>query len=107
MSQKLVDLDPRWLNPERTVFAFRCPHCPPGAGPFITCKSVVMGHKEQWDILQASNLEPGAPRYGSIASVDACAWNVSGDFENMTVTPSIDASAAGHWHGFITNGEIK
>ncbi len=28
-------------------------------------------------------------------------------FETMTITPSIDASASGHWHGFITNGEIR
>ena len=27
-------------------------------------------------------------------------------FETMTVTPSLDGSAAGNWHGFITNGEI-
>ena len=25
---------------------------------------------------------------------------------DMTVTPSIDASKSGHWHGHITNGEI-
>jgi Family of unknown function (DUF6527) len=36
------------------------------------------------------------------------AWTISGqDFETMTVTPSLDASAAGHWHGFITAGNIK
>lgn len=28
-------------------------------------------------------------------------------FESLTVTPSIDGSAGGNWHGFITNGEIK
>jgi hypothetical protein len=38
-------------------------------------------------------------------------WVISGDqdmhtFENVTLTPSIDASAFGCWHGFITNGEI-
>ncbi len=33
----------------------------------------------------------------------------SGDtFETLTLTPSIDANVdiAGHWHGFITNGEV-
>ena len=35
------------------------------------------------------------------------AWNISSnDFANMTVIPSVDASASGHWHGNITNGEI-
>jgi hypothetical protein len=28
------------------------------------------------------------------------------DFERMTVTPSVDASQAGHWHGFINYGHI-
>jgi len=38
---------------------------------------------------------------------DAC-WTMSSNtFDAMTVTPSIDASASGHWHGFITNGEIR
>jgi hypothetical protein len=38
-------------------------------------------------------------------------WQVAGgleaaDFATLTVTPSLDGSAAGNWHGFITNGEI-
>lgn len=36
------------------------------------------------------------------------AWNITGTMmDNCTVTPSIDASASGHWHGFITNGDVK
>lgn len=35
-------------------------------------------------------------------------WTRSGDtFETMTLSPSIDASAHGHWHGFISEGSIK
>ena len=43
-------------------------------------------------------------------------WNISGHIpddpkaafiDDLTVTPSIDASASGHWHGFITNGEVR
>lgn len=38
-----------------------------------------------------------------------CIWDLLGqdDFETLTLTPSIDASASGHWHGFITNGEAS
>jgi hypothetical protein len=37
----------------------------------------------------------------------SCAWQRTGDdFATMSITPSIDASACGHWHGFITNGQI-
>jgi hypothetical protein len=28
-------------------------------------------------------------------------------FETLTLSPSIDASPAGHWHGFIQNGEVR
>lgn len=31
-------------------------------------------------------------------------WTVTGEPPNITVTPSINAE--GHWHGFITNGEL-
>lgn len=36
-------------------------------------------------------------------------WTLHGDedFRTLTLTPSVDASKAGHWHGFITNGEIS
>ena len=35
-------------------------------------------------------------------------WTRTGDtFDTLTLSPSIDASASGHWHGFITNGEIS
>lgn len=36
-------------------------------------------------------------------------WNLQGqeDFETLTLTPSIDASASGHWHGYIRNGQIE
>lgn len=35
-------------------------------------------------------------------------WMRVGDsFDNLTLTPSIDASGSGHWHGFVTGGELK
>ena len=41
-----------------------------------------------------------------------CLWVVAGgiehaDFSTLSVTPSLDGSQGGLWHGFITNGEIK
>jgi hypothetical protein len=44
------------------------------------------------------------------------AWHITGRrplepnrafMDDATVTPSLDAGASGHWHGFITNGEIR
>jgi hypothetical protein len=35
-------------------------------------------------------------------------WTRTGEtFEALTLTPSVDASPAGHWHGFVTKGEIR
>lgn len=35
-------------------------------------------------------------------------WQRSGEtFETLTLTPSIDASKHGHWHGYITNGDAS
>lgn len=39
---------------------------------------------------------------------DRKVWGRAGDdWDSLTLTPSIDASQHGHWHGFITNGEIN
>jgi hypothetical protein len=35
-------------------------------------------------------------------------WTRTGTtFKTLTLTPSVDASASGHWHGFITNGVVR
>jgi hypothetical protein len=34
-------------------------------------------------------------------------WEHTGDtIDTISITPSVDASAHGHWHGFVTNGAI-
>lgn len=98
---KLVDLKPRWIHPH--IFIFRCPHC---EKVWLTCKDIALSWQETWDLLKAGLgdtwnevVVPPKPE---------CAWKIEGTFpETTTVTPSIDASASGHWHGFITNGEIR
>lgn len=100
---RLLDLEPRWLS--ENVFAFLCPHCHKVR---LTCKNVVMLNKDQRELVVAANLEPTGPRYGVVLMKEDCAWKWdTTNFETMSVTPSIDASASGHWHGFITKGEIK
>lgn len=84
---------------------FRCPHCP-DSGTLITCKNAVISRREQNVIIDRA---VGEDESHTVVPCRAeFAWNIQGaDFESMTVTPSIDASASGHWHGFITSGEIK
>ena len=97
---KLSELEPRWIH--SNLFVFKCPCC---RKVWLTCKTVAMTRQETWDILKAGLgddwnqiVVPPSPE---------ATWTVSGDFPSTTsVVKSIDASASGHWHGFITNGEI-
>lgn len=98
---KLTDLEPHWLTPDMFVFK-----SPSGKGDLITCKRVPMTRMEQMEAVYLQNPQfKGIPVVLTVADM---AWEFKGnDFATLTVTPSIDASASGNWHGFITNGEIR
>jgi hypothetical protein len=97
---RLLDLDPFWIDPN--VFTFRCPVC---RDVFLSCKRVAM------DVFDQQRLFIDLFGEDVGRTVVPCekdkAWQMSSDdFATITVTPSIDASASGHWHGSITNGVI-
>ena len=106
---RLTDLEPRWIV-GGTVFVFLCPHCQKF---LLVCTNVPMSMKEQQALFEKEfgenwntfvvPMRPGAT------------WSISGTRPSnpgvafptdLTVSPSIDASASGCWHGFITNGEV-
>jgi hypothetical protein len=109
---KLADLDPRWACDADIVIggvkqhfegrhgmavSFECPHC-------------VQRERETGDnrvirlAVWFANPIDGLPSTDDATTL----WQRSGDsFENLTLTPSVDASKEGHWHGYITNGEIR
>lgn len=98
---RLVDLMPRWIHPN--LFVFLCPHC---QGILLSCKNAVMKRSEQWDLIDREFGEDAG--HLVVLSRPEFAWTMSGtDFRTMTITPSINAEASGHWHGHITLGEIK
>ena len=91
---KLIDLDPNWFTTTEgrhgMGITFLCPHCKEQALGIWFANPIDCG-------------PPADPVFGP-----APRWHREGDtFENMTISPSIDVSAHGHWHGFIINGEIK
>lgn len=97
---RLTELEPRWIHPN--VFLFKCPHC---QKDLLSCKNVVMGTQAQHDLFEAALGEDW--NMIVVGCKEDKAWQFSGtDFATMTITPSIDASASGHWHGHITNGAI-
>jgi hypothetical protein len=95
---RLTELDPRWFAVEglRCGLTFECPHCR------IQRLGVVFHHHARAAIEdQAILARRGASDVNHI-------WDLQGqeDFQTLTLSPSIDASASGHWHGFITKGAI-
>lgn len=99
---RLIELSPLWIHPN--IFTFICPHC---RKIFLSCKNIIMRITEQYRIF-TETLAGGDEDYAHkniITCKYECAWNISSsDFASLSVTPSIDASASGHWHGIISNG---
>lgn len=125
---RLTELDPQWLMFEgrRVGFMFRCPLADPdkrrwwqicfverfyvmkGRDGHYTSDEVGFEPDSQCGIVSACL--PEAVDWFQGCNADHC-WTVAGcienaNFETMTVTPSLDGSQGGLWHGYITNGEI-
>lgn len=96
---KLTELSPQWLSEDMFIFKN-----PLGGRYWLTCKRTIITRREQCILAsKVKELHEG----NVVMTNPEMAWNFTGnDFETITVTPSIDASASGNWHGFITNGEI-
>jgi hypothetical protein len=97
---KLTELEPRYFvrheGGQPVGITFDCPHCP-GSGPRLAIALHMDG----------TNFDPD-PDNPQQFETDDTIWTIAaGDsFDNLSLTPSVDASKSGHWHGFITNGEI-
>lgn len=103
---KLTELEPSWITPD--MFIFRNPT---GGNDWLTCKRIQMSQKDQYRLVYGDHMDERTKTdwVGKCVVLTApeCAWKFDGnDFSTLTVTPSINASASGNWHGFITNGEI-
>lgn len=105
---KLLDLEPQWLVPGK-VFIFRSPS---GKGDWILCKNIPMTIHEQINLVANFTGDGDAFAYRDRPCVpmrEGTCWTFDNadSFETISVTPSIDASASGNWHGFIKNGAIQ
>jgi hypothetical protein len=97
---KLTDLEPAWLTPD--VFIFKNPT---GGSDMLTCKRVPMASSDQYALIYRDN-----PKYVGqtvVMTKPEMVWTFAGnDFATLTVSPSLDFSASGNWHGFIAAGQI-
>jgi hypothetical protein len=123
---RLTELEPKWwAEPGRRGqgVVFRCPHCRGGficvpfANPLDGGAPWDVGTEQRrpisklWDLLYGGLEEPrgdGVIAKGTWVIPPGCLWQRAGDtFETLTLSPSVDASRAGCWHGFLTAGEIR
>jgi hypothetical protein len=107
---RLTELEPRWIaefglpREAKQGVSFLCPHC----GTlrlaiffdvpimFVVPADLARVHQQQAD-------------EGHLADhhIGRILWHRVGEtFEELTLTPSVDASHFGHWHGCLTNGAI-
>ncbi|HSX21520.1 MAG TPA: hypothetical protein VLE97_01945 [Gaiellaceae bacterium] len=105
---RLVELAPRWieLDGEKVGFVFKSPT---DQRWYQSCFFRKLPFREQCKLLQTLGLTTeGFPSNVQTCNPD-CAWTwVSGtSFEDITVTPSLDGSKGGLWHGCITKGNIE
>ena len=103
---RLTDLDPFWLVKDcrRVGFSFISPTAPQWR-QIVTAEK--LGTREQWALTNAAR-----PESARQSQCGGFVWTILGGiesatFETMTVTPSVDGSPGGLWHGWITNGEIR
>lgn len=107
---RLVDLEPRWLirDGRRVGFIFRSPV---DAQWFQTCFVTPTQRRDQreviWDCMADVEPEFGHAQFCNPETQWSVAGGIEGaDFATLSVTPSLDGSKGGLWHGHITNGEI-
>jgi hypothetical protein len=111
---KLTDLDPRWLmnGDQKVGFIFLSPSGQQGKTHWRqTCFFAPTPFAEQERLIfaaMADQANEDGEFYNFQACKSECGWTAHGDlnFDSLTVTPSLDGSAGGLWHGFITNGQI-
>lgn len=105
---RLAELDPRWIlrDGARVALAFRCPHC---RKVWLTCTFVALKLGEQLKLTD-EQIPDGS---GDVVPCKALAWKLApgqkietASFDSLTVKPSLNAGASGHWHGHITAGKI-
>ena len=108
---RLLDLDPQWIvrDGQRIGFTFISPKGG-GDGQRVYRQSCFFDPPRMRDQLTLFEA-----MHGEDAMVQPCNpsahWSIAGgignaDFSTISVTPSLDGSAGGLWHGFITNGQI-
>lgn len=114
---RLIDLQPRFFDVPGVGGAkdgatFLCPCGPCAADPGKQVRLAVqfanpIGSEPRPAMTQKEKIYH-VHALGSFDVPPGFLWQRTGEeFESMSFSPSVDASAAGHWHGFVTNGDVR
>lgn len=120
---RLVDLKPKWmrLEGEAVAIIFLCPRCVKrgngchGRGlTWLTCTFKALGNREQRELIEAvirehqDDFSATGTEEHDVVGCKLLAWKRDSKLlETISVSPSLDASPAGHWHGHIKGGRIE
>lgn len=103
---RLTDLQPKWIKREEQLVGvtFLCPHCLKFR--LVVAFAPLLFH-EQMDLIHALIGMEEEEKGNWIPAKSGYAWKYTGtSFEALSITPSVDASKSGHWHGHVTSGAI-
>jgi hypothetical protein len=117
---RLAELNPRWFAEEGRHgqgVLFDCPSCRLGRCAGKPCRLAVAFAPpldggtpfpiKKMETLFEALKDPDGEWPGNVVP-PGVVWGRTGDtFEALTLSPSVDASAAGHWHGFVQNGDVQ
>jgi len=110
---RLIELEPRWASEYghsddvKQGVTFLCPHCRARRLGVFFDKSICGTPPIDLVAFNRARLRADNDPYDDV-HVGSTLWHREGEtFDTLTLSPSIDASAFGCWHGFITAGEIK
>ena len=97
-SHRLVDLFGEWIirDGRHVGVKFCCPSCPAVEGAVTLA-------------VLFANPDDGGPAWPNealaLGNNDGKRWTRSGDtLETLSLSPSVDCSSCGHWHGVVTGG---
>jgi hypothetical protein len=111
---RLLDLKPRWVgvNPAYPSGSWVLPAGQVAPRPIHIGVSFICPHciNQRLAVLFYPIIDPDdwvAKQGWALPDATHKRWMRTGDtFDTLTLTPSIDCSKSGHFHGYITNGEV-
>lgn len=108
---RLVQLNPHWIQPSQWSaqadpfyigVSFMCPHC-----PSTVCPTCGTDRGKRLAVKFWPPIDPAGWQGRIDMPHDGFHVRADGDtFDTLSIAPSIGFDNIGHWHGYITKGEL-